>query len=177
MLDSFMFGTHDMYAEYGIMVIKHDFLMPALRSRKVTIPLRSGVHDFGARYYDERMLTMECDTRRELTRGQMRELAFLLSTKNKIVCGDEPDKYYIGRLYDPSEIIEHGEIVDEFTLAFICEPFAYSTPVQIPIASEISLRPEYIGTAPTPTRITITNVGETEAFGIRIRIRERSNTY
>ena len=97
--DSFTFGGVDMYEAYGIRVVHYDLLLPKLRPRKVTIPQRSGEYDFGARYHDERVLLLECDSRNSLTRAQLRELAYALSKKNRIVLWDEPEKYYIGQLY------------------------------------------------------------------------------
>lgn len=175
--DSFTFGNVDMYAEYGIRVLHYDTLLPPLRPRKVIIPKRSGAHDYGAKYYDERTIRVECDTRSGLTKDEVRELAYTLSKKNRIRFFNEPDRFYIGRIYDPSELNYIGSIGHEFTLTFVCEPFAYSEPVGYAMTGGVSMRPEYLGTAPTPTRITIVNNGDGDVVGVQIRIRERSDTY
>lgn len=175
--DSFMFGNTDMYEAYGIRMLHYDVLIPALRPRKVTIPNRSGSYDYGAHYYDERTVRVECDTRSGLTRDQVRELSYVLSKKNRLRFWNEPDRYYIGRIYDPSELNYIGSIGQEFNLSFICEPFAYSNPVQLSVSGSAPIAPDYLGSAPTPTRITLINAGNSVINGVQIRIRERSDTY
>jgi len=158
-------------------MLHYDVLIPPLRPRKVVIPRRSGAHDYGAKYYDERIMRLECDTRTGLSKDQIRELAYTLSKKNRLRLWNEPDRYYIGRIYDASELNYIGSIGHEFVLTFVCEPFAYSDPVQLPVVGGESTRPNYIGTAATPARITIRNTGSGDAVGVQIRIRERSDTY
>lgn len=175
--DSFTFGNVDMFTEYGIRVLHYDPLLPPLRPRKIKIPKRSGAYDFRAKYYDERIIRIECDTRSGLTKDQIRELSYTLSKKNRIRFWNEINRYYIGQIYNPSELNYIGSIGHEFDLTFVCEPFAYSVPVQYAMAGGVSMRPAYLGTAPTPTRITIVNNGNESVAGIQIRIRERSNTY
>lgn len=171
-LDSFEFNSVDMYERYGIRVVYHDPLLPELRERKQTIPGRHGAYDFGARYYNERTVTFDCDSRAGLDRGQLRELALLLSRKGRIRLGDEPDKYYIGRLYKQIPFSSIG-IGQEFSLAFVCEPFAYSETKTISGAENLAI--SYRGTEEAPTFITIRNVGDTPITGIQIRIKERSD--
>lgn len=184
--DSFMYGTHNMLEEFGIKVFSYDVLMPKLRERKITLPRRSGSYDLGARYYDERILEMNCDTVKGLTRSELRELSFVLSKKAKIVMGDEQDKYYIGRIYDPSQIDHIGKIGHRFDLSFVCEPFAYAKDTVT--SEEFTLIRNgstigtgivglaYDGTAEAPTKIIITNNGSQAVNGIKIRIRERKET-
>lgn len=173
--DSFTFGGVDMYQEYGIMMLHYDIVLPPLRKRKISIPYRSGSYDYGAKYYDDRIITVECDTRRSLTREEIRELSYTLSKKNQIRFWNEPDKYYIGRIYDAGELKYLGTVGHEFTLRFECDPFAYGEVVQTEFTG--TLKPAYRGTAPTPTRITITNAGNTPVNGIQIRVRERNEVY
>jgi len=173
--DSFTFGGVDMFDKYGIMVLHYDVLLPQLRRRKVTIPKRHGSYDYGAKFYDERPIRVECDTRRNLSKDDIRELAYTLSKKSQIRFWDEPNKYYIGRPYDTSVLNYIGKIGYEFELTFECDPFAYGEIVTVPISG--STRPNYKGTAPTPTRLTITNVGAEAVSGIQIRIRERGDVY
>ena len=49
---SFLFGGQDMFQRFGLQLVDDgmpsDVLMPDLRERKVTIPLRSGAYDYGA---------------------------------------------------------------------------------------------------------------------------------
>lgn len=173
--DSFTFGGVDMYEAYGIRMLHYDTLMPELRDRRLKIPRRSGTYDFGAKYYDDRVINVECDTRICLTKSDIRELAYVLSKKQQLRFWNEPELFYIGRIYDTSELNYIGSIGYEFTLKFECEPFAYGETVQSAISG--SLRPNYQGTAPTPTRLTIKNVGTTDVSSIQIRIRERRDTY
>src|SRR5699024_4822076 len=107
-----------MREKHGVWVTSYDVLFPAVRPRKVVVPGRDGAYDFGANSRDERIIRMECDNRYRATRADMRELAYTLSKKNRIVLWDEPDKYYIGRIYDPSELTNLGEIVYKFTITF-----------------------------------------------------------
>lgn len=73
---SFKFGQTDMWEAYGIRIeengITEDTLLPQLRARKVKIPQRSGAFDFGAKFYDERSLTLNCFTLKERERYAMR---------------------------------------------------------------------------------------------------------
>ena len=173
--DSFTFGTEDMFESYGIRMLHYDVLLPQLRRRKVTIPGRSGSYDYGAKFYDDRIVRVECDTRRSLTKAQIRELAYALSKKNALRFWNEPELFYLGRIYDTSELDYIGSVGYEFVLNFECDPFAYGDSVQEDVSG--SFRLEYAGTAPTPTRLTITNNGDTQVSGIQIRIRERRDTY
>lgn len=171
---SFEFGQTDMYTAYGLRIRqKHGILKPALRERKITIPARSGTYDFGAKYYDERTIVVECDTIRSLTASDKRELAYILSAKDKITFWDEPDKYYVGRIYDAAEIERIGGIGLYFPLTFTCEPFAYGETKNVIFTAAKTLKPNYAGTADTPTRIEITNNGASAATGIQITIRKR----
>lgn len=167
-----------MYAEYGIKVIAYDVLSPPLRPRKVVVPSRDGAYDFKAKYYDERVLQMDCDTVRGLTRAQVRELSYVLSKKNVIRMWDEPDMYYLGRVYDAASIIPIGAIGHEFTLNFVCDPFAYSNAASVlTISGGNPTKLSYAGTAQTPARITIVNAGGENAVGIVVKIREKRSVY
>lgn len=170
---SFSFGDCDMLAEYGIYVRNVDILQPQLRERKQIIPERSGAYDFGAKYYDERIIKFECVSVSSLTRGQLRELAYALSHKNSIVYWKEPDKYYIGRLYDSEEITYVGNTGIKFSLTFVCEPFAYGATIDDDFASG-AYAPEYAGTSETPTRIQIENNGSATVTGVTLTITRRN---
>lgn len=171
---SFAFGPVDMYSAFGLRIRKkHMVLKPALRPRKIIIPQRSGAYDFGAKYYDELSLLVECDTLKALTAADRRELAYLLSVKGNISFWDEPDKYYRGQIYDPAEIEKVGGIGTYFPLTFVCEPFAYGETINVAFPPSKSLAPNYAGTAETPTRLEITNGGAAAVTGIQITIRKR----
>ena len=168
---SFQFGTTDMFAEYGIKLtensIPEDVLLPELRSRKVTIPLRHGSYDYGAHYYDERAIRIECVTTRALTRADTREIAYALSKKAEIRFWTEPDKYYVGRVYEAPTLEQLRNVGSRFQMVFICEPFAYGMTLTEQFNRQ-TYTPDYIGTAPTPTYIVIRNTGTTSAANIKI---------
>ena len=109
----------------------------------------------------------------QITKAQLREIAYKLSGKKKLVLWDEPDKYYIAELFDPTEI---NNIADrlwlEFTLTFTCEPFAYSELKTESIKNGIN-RINYLGTEMTPTRLVIENKNNFDVTNISITIARR----
>ena len=154
-------------AEFGIMASSYDFLLPTKRERKMQIPFRSGMYDFGARWYDERILRLQCvwinDRRDNHTRADIREISYWLSGKGSIVLAIEPDKRYVGALYDETDLLANINYANEmrtsdgsFELSFVCEPFAYGDQVDMPLESG-SNRVEYKGTAETPCLIILRN--------------------
>ena len=172
-----IFNGVDLSETYGILVEQvEDDLLPALRERKVVVPERSGAYDFGARYYDERLLTLSCGSTRQLTRGEVREVSYALSKKGRIVLWDEPDKYYLGRIYDATDLERILRTLRKYTLQFLCEPFAYGETVQVDFPGPV-WSASYAGTQETPTRLQITNAGSTTANGIQITITEKRENY
>ena len=168
--DSFSINGVNMRDMWGIDVITYDFLLPPLRPRKVVIPTRDGAYDYGARYYDERTLKIDCfslGTRK--SRADLRELASALSVKGQIVLWDEPDKYYYGRIYNAVDLNYIFMIGHSFTLQFICDPFAYGRTFDMVMPTRI----DYRGTANTPTRMTFRNMSSSTVNGFQIRIRDR----
>ena len=170
MLDySFTFGGVDIREKYGMYVGSwQDVLKPALRARKLTIASRDGEWDFGAHAYDERQITVRLVG--QLTYAQRRELAFALSEKRQIRYWEEPNLYYIGRAYNAAAIARLPADAKQFTLTFVCEPFAYGKTETLDLTQSI----DYTGTASTPTRIEIHNTGSAAITKVRLRIRERS---
>lgn len=170
MLDySFTFGGMDIREKYGLYVGSwQDVLKPALRSRKLTLSSRDGAWDFGAYAYDERQITVRLVG--SLTYAQRRELAFALSEKHELRYWEEPNLYYVGRVYSAAAIARLPADAKQFSITFICEPFAYGRTATVDLAQDI----EYAGTAKTPTRIEIKNTGEATITKVRLRIRERS---
>lgn len=168
---SFLFGGTDMYQKFGIMIaddgLPQDTFLPELRPRKVTIPLRNGSYDFGAHYYEERAVSVSCVTVRAGSRDDAREMAYVLSKKAEIRFWNEPDKYYIGRVYQAPGLEVLRKIGNRFTLTFVLEPFAYGPTTTEQMPSLVYL-PVYKGTAPTPTYIVIENIGSENAVNIQI---------
>ena len=168
---SFLFGTTDMYQTFGIQIsddgMPNDVLKPQLRERKVTVPLRNGAYDYGAKYYDERVLVLNCVTVKAGTRDDAREMAYFLSKKSQLRLWNEPDKYYIGRIYQAPDLDCLRKVGNRFSLNFVLEPFAYGETYTKSFTGR-KLVPNYIGTADTPTYIIITNTGSRNAVNIRI---------
>lgn len=168
---SFLFGSTDMFQRFGIQLtedgLPKDVLIPELRPRKVTIPQRSGAYDFGAKYYNERSIQIECVTVRSGTRDDAREMAYVLSKKSEIRFWNETDKYYIGRVYQAPGLEVLRNIGNRFSLTFLCEPFAYGV-TKTEGMTDLFYLPNYKGTAPTPTYIVIENTGSIPATNIQI---------
>ena len=168
---SFLFGTTDMYQTFGISIAENglpdDVLKPPLRERKVVVPMRNGAYDFGAHWYDERPLSVTCVTVKAGTRDDAREMAYILSKKSQIRFWNEPDKYYMGRIYSAPGLEILRKVGNRFTLEFVLEPFAYGEAVSEPFVNR-RYKMNYKGTAPTPTYIVIENTGSGNARNIQI---------
>lgn len=172
--DSFSFGAYNSLADWGIRAVKYDVLTPAKRPRKVQIPMRSGMYDFGALCWEERTVRIECTLERKISRGELREIAGALSRKSQLRLWDEPDKYYLGELYDPAEILDYyDEAMRDFTLSFVCEPFAFGPVTTVPLT--MGANPvAYRGTAPAPCLIVLRNLSREAAQTVTITAVKRS---
>ena len=177
---SFLFGTTDMFVTFGIKLadnsVPEDVLIPGLRSRKQTIPLQHGAYDYGAQYYDERQIRIECVTNRTITRADVREIAYILSKKSEIRLWNEPEKYYIGRVYNPPTLEQIRNVGNRFEIEFICDPFAYRNTFTEYFTNR-RYSPAYQGTAATPTYIVIENTGSGNITNIRITQTDRKDVY
>ena len=159
---SFKFGDVDMYTTYGIMLTgePEDVILPQKRPRKVTIPNRHGAYDFGGKYYNERGLKLPCTTVKT-TRQDIREIAYALSVKSEIRIWNDPNVYYIGCIYNATELNQIRGVANEFDMVFACDPFAYGAEKTVELTSASWANAGYQGTAPGPAVITLTNVGQT----------------
>lgn len=168
---SFLFGMTDMFQTFGISIsddgMPDDVLKPQLRERKVVIPLRNGAYDYGARYYDERPYGITCVTVRAGTRDDAREMAYILSKKSTLRLWNEPDKYYVGRIYQAPSLECLRKVGNKFTLNFMLEPFAYGETLTESFVDRKFI-PNYKGTADTPTYIVIRNTGSGNVVNIQI---------
>ena len=178
---SFLFGTVDMYETYGIKMtatsIPKDVLLPSIRARKVTIPQRHGVYDYGAKFYNERAIQIDCITNRVITREESREIAFTLSQKTEIRFWTEPEKYYVGRIYDAPNLDQLRNVGNKFTLTFLCEPFAYGVS-KTEFFVNRKYVPNYQGTAATSTYIIITNIAASgNASNIKLVQTDKEENY
>ena len=177
---SFLFGGVDMYQKFGLQItddgLPNDVLMPYLRARKRTIPQRHGAYDYGAEYYNERTIPWQLVTTRVISRENSREIAYILSKKAEIRFWNEPDKYYIGRIYEAPNLEQIRRVGNRFPVVFVCEPFAYRSTITEQFIDR-RYAPNYQGTAPTPTYIVIENVGEQNIINIQITQMDRKDIY
>lgn len=172
--DSFSFGSYNSLTDWGIRAVKYDVLTPTKRPRKVQIPMRSGMYDFGAQNWEERTVRIECTLERKASRSELREIAGALSRKSQLRLWDEPDKYYLVELYDPAEILDYyDESMRDFTLIFVCEPFAFGPVTTVPLAMGSNLI-AYRGTAPAPCLIVLRNLSQETAQTVTITAVKRS---
>ena len=166
------FAGVDLQEAFGIRCDFYDVLTPKMRERKVKLPGRDGSYDYGARFHDERIVKLKCESMKMLSRQEIRELAAALSKKGELYLWDEPDKYYVGRIYKAPDLVYIGLIGHRFDLEFICDPFAYGETISGPMPTIMT----YKGTAITPTRIEIRNISNKTLQGVQIQIRERSES-
>lgn len=171
--DSFQFGSYNSLTDWGIRVVKYDTLMPPKRPRKRGIPLRHGQYDYGARNYEERTVRIVCTLERKISRAELREIAYHLSRKAQLRLWDEPDKYYIGEIYDAAEIEDYfDEAMREFTLTLLCEPFAYTDAKTVVIADGENAA-GYNGTVARGCVIEIRNPNDFDVSNITITTQTR----
>jgi phage-related protein len=180
---SFNFRGKNSIDDFGIAATSSDFLLPQKRERKRSIPFRSGAYDYGSRWYNERELLVSCFwlNRREMrhTRSDIREIAYWLSSKGRIEFPHE-EKFYIGELYDPNELIVHydyssqdNETTDgRFELRFVCEPFAYKDITVLPILSGNNVI-NYEGTAETDSLFIFKNESSVPISNIQVLVTRR----
>lgn len=172
--DSFSFGTYNSVDDWGIMVIGHDTFLPPKRSRKISIPGRSGSYDYGAKNWDERTVRLECVLMRQMKKEEFREIVYLLSKKGRLRLWNEPEKYYMAELYDSPNVDDfYLEEMREFELSFVCEPFAYGKNVTAALTDGRN-RISYKGTAETPAVIVLRNVSDDEIANVTITAIKRS---
>ena len=172
--DSFSFGPYNSLDDWGIAVIAHDTFLPPKRSRKISIPGRSGAYDYGAKNWDERTVRLECVLMRQMKKEEFREIVYLLSKKGRLRLWNETEKYYMAELYDPPNVDDfYLEEMREFELAFVCEPFAYGENVTTAIADGRN-RIAYKGTAETPAVIVLRNASDDEIANVTITAIKRS---
>ncbi len=172
--DSFEFRGVNLLEEFNIKCVKTDFISPKKRVRKTSIPKRHGLYDHGAINWEERIIRMDCDLLKPLSRGDMREITYLLSKKGKLYLWDEPDKYYVAEVYDPAEIFEFPkQSIRTFTLEFVCEPFAYREETYFDLEDGMNDHIKYIGTESAPCTIILENAGDSTIENITILARTR----
>lgn len=171
MKHSWTFNGIDMRDEFGLILEEpfNDRLKPRLRERKLIVPHRDGAYDYGAKYYDERDVGVKCASA-GLSRSDVRRLALVLSEKGELRSWYEPDKYYVGRIYEDTDIERIVGNAKRFVLPFVCDPFAYGEQVTVQFKTQAPLA--YRGSAATPTHIIITNRTQSPIKGLTLTMRE-----
>ncbi len=174
--DSFTYNGVDMFQQFKVKVIAYDLLIPERRQRRVTVPGRSGSYDFDTnttQTHEDRILRMECMVHGELSDAQFDSLKYTLSRRGRIILWDKPDRYYIGNLYDPAEVIDSFQhAFREFEIEFLCDPYGYDLEGTVLTSAQPVILPRYKGTRQAPTRIIIRNTGTTPLTGVTITTRE-----
>jgi len=105
-------------------------LLPQIRTKSININGTSGSYDFGDNEYANiqvRIRIVYIPTNYIERKQKAREIAAWLSSNiwQKLILGDEPDKYYLARVYgqvDLDPLMASGEA----EVAFECQPFSYS---------------------------------------------------
>lgn len=166
--DSFNFGQYNSRKDWGIKVIATDVLLPPKKSRKLNIPGKHGQYTPKEIIYDERIIEIRCILENKISRAELREIAYSLSNRRRLILWNEPDKFYNAEIYDPAEIMDlPKEIMREFTLYFICEPFAYKD-LTVSVLKDGKNKIDYNGTFNAETSIRLTNTGTTDISNIQI---------
>ena len=165
---SFNFGKYNSVNDLGIICEVYDTLLPPKNERKIEIPGLSGRYDFGSETFGERTIECECKLINSISKSELREIAYILSKKNKLTFWDEPDKYYIAEIFDQTDITNIADrLWLEFTLTFICEPFAYKDTTDIKLVNGLNVI-DYKGTAKTPTIISLKNNNDFDVTDVTI---------
>lgn len=153
--DSFEFRGINFLEKFNMKVVKVDYILPPKRERKIQIPRRSGRYDYGSECWEERIIRIECDILKPFSRAELREISMVLGSKGKLYLWDEPDKFYVGEIYDGGEIFEFPKAnIRTFTLEFICEPFAYRETSFVDVQNGLN-KIEYQGTFKAPCQIIL----------------------
>lgn len=108
-------------------------ILPDIRQEYVEVAKRDGSYDFSGGELEDRLIEIDCafiETNVGDLRYKARQLAkWLYGTKNdkgRLIFTDEPDLFYNAKLNNKIDI-EQTITMGEFTLAFRCDPHAYST--------------------------------------------------
>ena len=141
-------------------------MLPRKKPRQVKPALRDEAVDFGDNAYDARIITVKaalcCEDMLGM-RKSLREIAYWLSHKGRLIFDDEPDVYYIGQLFTPLLQNEFA-LSSEVEISFVCEPFAFGAAVThngtLDEGFAQSIQFEYEGTRQTPFKLIIKNTGD-----------------
>ncbi|MDO5716373.1 MAG: phage tail family protein [Tissierellia bacterium] len=156
--------------EFGIRVIATDVLMPPKRSKDIRIPKKDGTfYGEDDRYYDVRDISIRCVLEKKISRADVREIAYWLSGRGELILWDEPDKHYKAEIWSSASIdTMPREIMREWTITFVADPFAYSEPKQQSLQTG-SNNINYKGTRWAYPIIIVKNNGNTPIQNIEIQ--------
>ena len=130
-MSGFMFDNLHSYDNFDIIVnsVNRSFL-PSQRKREFMIPGKHGTYDFGNNTFDNIIIPVIIQyvgiTLNDL-RLRTRDIAAWLSQTSykKLVFDDEPDKYYLAKIY--SDVgLENFFRIGKSSIQFECQPFALS---------------------------------------------------
>lgn len=166
-------GLH-CYNDFGLYMRSEDrALLPALRRKEIVVPGRHGTYDFEDDTYDKRIISVKfTHVEQNLTalRLKARKIATWLSSKGVLIFDDEPDKYYIAKVYSNISIADIAMFA-EFSIQFECQPFAISIvdtendillDSDVLLESDIGLDDQFKFTITENTTVEINNFGTRE---------------
>jgi len=149
-------------------------LIPEKRRLFTVVPGRSGSYAQEDGAYNVRTESFNCwYTRQPGTdiAQQAREIAAWLSENGELRFDSEPDKYYKAYFTGAPPLAKHL-LYGEFTLTFAYSPpfaFGEQQSVTLLITGDTDVLPiQVLGTAATPCRIIIDNIGDTTIENLRI---------
>ena len=145
---------------------KNRQLLPEPNDRYVQVPGRNGSLLF-PRELADRQIIIDCAfTESTLSdiRDKARDIAAWLHTNDRanLSFDDEPGKNYKGKLSAAVDFDHIGKM-GQFSLSFVCEPFAYGTEATTNFAND-SATVNNAGTCPTPAIIEATFTGDASEF-------------
>lgn len=89
--NSFSFGGVNSFDEFKIKATSYDTIEPPKRQRYQQIPFSSIPHNYGAKYFDQRIIKVHCTMFAPATRSEVREIPFWLYGQKRLVFWDEPE--------------------------------------------------------------------------------------
>lgn len=143
---------------------------PKKRVVKTVIPGRNGTYNTTDDTFEPFTISMKCAYTGDNAPAVMRHIAAWLQGSGALVFDDEPDKNYQATAWAIINANRNMSI-REFTINFDCFPFASSAAQQVEgvvQSSTDAITANVQGTAPTPCRIIITNLGDTTITQLRI---------
>lgn len=104
-------------------------ILSSMERKTIDLSYKSGIIDFGDNKNKSSKIEIYVgfDSEDEIElRQKAREIASWLHSSNweKLILWDEPDKYYLARIYDEIDLKSFINL-GEATITFICQPFAY----------------------------------------------------